>query len=39
LLLAQVVWKKPMANQASHIFLTCHMHFHTAKGSAGLPCQ
>jgi hypothetical protein len=35
LLLAQVVWKKPMANQASHIFLTCHMHYQTAKRAQG----
>ena len=35
MMLAQVVWKQPMANQESHTFLTCHMHCQTAKKSTG----
>ena len=34
-MLAEVVWKHSMASKESHLFLTCHMHHHTAKKAKG----
>ena len=34
-MLAEVVWNHSMASKESHLFLTCHMHHHTAKKAKG----
>jgi hypothetical protein len=34
-MLAEVVWNHSTAGQESHLFLTCHMHHHTAKKAKG----